>query len=84
VVIDWHPVGDSAPPASTAYQNFINQGTQFFRAMSNKYRNVPNVLFELWNEPSHYKVGANYVDLTWDDIKRYHNPAIQVAYLIVL
>jgi hypothetical protein len=78
VVVDWHQVGDSAHPRSADYTNFINQGVKFFRAMSAKYPNVPNVLYELWNEPSRYKVGGNYVYLTWAEIKRYHVPVIQV------
>lgn len=46
VIIDWHILHDQNP------QRFQKQAIEFFNEMSLKYGNVPNVLYEICNEPN--------------------------------
>lgn len=58
VIIDWHILSDGNPNLSK------ERAIQFFDAMSLKYKDVPNVLYEICNEPNG--------DVTWArDIKPY-------------
>jgi endoglucanase len=57
VLIDWHD--------HNGYLH-IPQSKQFFAEMAQKYHGVPNVIYEIWNEPE--RIG-------WDTVKNY---AIQV------
>jgi len=43
VVIDWHC------PETNPY---TSKAVAFFRTMAEKYKNTPNVMFEVWNEPT--------------------------------
>ena len=62
VIIDWHE--QDAPL-------HLDQAKQFFAAMARKYGDLPNVIFEIWNEP--YNATADY---TWADIKAYAQAVI--------
>lgn len=56
-IIDWHSgAGANAAAAST-----------FFASMATAYGNSPNVMYEIWNEPS---------GITWPNIKIYHQTVI--------
>ena len=56
-IIDWHSgAGANAAAAST-----------FFSSMATAYGNSPNVMYEIWNEPS---------GITWPNIKIYHQTVI--------
>jgi len=56
-IIDWHSgAGANAAAAST-----------FFASMATAYGNSPNVMYEIWNEPS---------GITWPNIKTYHQTVI--------
>jgi endoglucanase len=56
-IIDWHSgAGAQASAAST-----------FFASMATAYGNTPNVMYEIWNEPS---------GVTWPTIKTYHETVI--------
>ncbi len=55
VLIDWHD--------HHADRN-IEQAQTFFGAVAQKYKNVPNVIFEIWNEP----VGD---EVSWAQVKAY-------------
>ncbi|HEY4325238.1 MAG TPA: glycoside hydrolase family 5 protein [Mucilaginibacter sp.] len=57
VLIDWHDHHGS---------EHTQQSKEFFAAMAKKYTGVPNVIYEIWNEPDTAK---------WDTIKNY---AVQV------
>lgn len=57
VLIDWHDHNGTL---------HIAQAKTFFAAMAKKYAGVPNVIFEIWNEPAR---------TTWDTVKNY---ALQV------
>jgi endoglucanase len=56
-IIDWHSgAGAVASAAST-----------FFVSMATAYGNTPNVMYEIWNEPS---------GVTWPTIKTYHETVV--------
>jgi endoglucanase len=59
VIVDWHAHG-----LHTA------EAVEFFTYMASKYQGVPNVIYEIWNEPS-YKDHINQIDYTWAEIKEY-------------
>ena len=56
VIIDWHILSDGNPR--------INEGEaiKFFEEMSAKYKNCPNVIYEICNEPN---------NTSWEDTKAY-------------
>ena len=59
VIIDWHIVKDNNP---TTYQE---EALEFFEEISQKYQDVPNIIYEICNEP-------NGDEVTWDnEIKPY-------------
>jgi len=53
VIIDWHDHSANL---------HAKQATQFFVRMAKKYYGVPNVIYEIWNEPE---------KTTWDTVKNY-------------
>lgn len=59
VLVDWHAHGLHTEAA-----------VEFFTYMAEKYKGVPNVIYEIWNEPS-YKDHVNHIDYTWAEIKEY-------------
>ncbi|PHV71713.1 glycosyl hydrolase family 5 [Sporanaerobium hydrogeniformans] len=59
VIVDWHILSDGNP------NTHLEEATIFFDAFSRLYKNYPNILFELCNEPN----GPN---VTWEEeIKPY-------------
>ena len=64
VMIDWHILKDNNPNEN------LSEAIDFFNQMAKKYANVPNVIFEICNEPNG--------DCTWEDIKEYSNIIIPV------
>lgn len=66
VIIDWHILSDGNP------NMYKDEAKEFFDEFSNKYKNVPNVIYEICNEPN----GQN---VTWDnDVKPYAEEIIPV------
>ena len=59
VIVDWH-----------AHGLHTSEAVEFFTYMATKYQGVPNVIYEIWNEPS-YKDHVNQIDYTWAEIKEY-------------
>ena len=58
VIIDWHILNDSNPNI------YKSDAIDFFKKMANLYKDYPNVLYEICNEPNG--------NVTWDrDIKPY-------------
>ncbi len=58
VIIDWHILSDGNPRASQT------QAVSFFTEMARRYRDTPNVLYEICNEPNG--------NVTWSgDVKPY-------------
>lgn len=64
VVIDWHILHDNNPLTN------LESAKEFFEEASNKYKDVPNVIYEICNEPNG--------NTTWDDIYSYANEVINV------
>lgn len=46
VIIDWHILQDGDP------LTHMDQASEFFREMSQRYANTPNVIYEICNEPN--------------------------------
>lgn len=66
VIIDWHILSDGNP------NMYKDEAKEFFDEFSNEYKNVPNVIYEICNEPN----GQN---VTWDnDVKPYAEEIIPV------
>ena len=63
VVIDWHILFDGDP---TKYQD---EAIKFFDEISKKYKDTPNVIFEICNEP-------NGEQLKWEKVKKYAEKVI--------
>lgn len=64
VIIDWHILHDNNPNINK------EEAKEFFKEMSNKYKDTPNVIFEICNEPN----GGT----TWNDVKNYANEVIPI------
>ena len=56
VIIDFHSHKLHTAEAST-----------FFTQMARKYKNTPNVIYEIWNEPDYF---------TWEEVKKYSEKLI--------
>ena len=54
VVVDWHILSDKNP------QIYQSQAKEFFAQMAEKYADVPNVIYEICNEP-------NGSEVRWDE-----------------
>lgn len=66
VIIDWHVLSDKDP------NKYIEQSKKFFDEVSKLYKDTPNVIYEICNEPN-----GNHV--TWeDDIKPYAETIIPI------
>ncbi len=66
VIIDWHILSDNNP------QTHIEEAKSFFEETSSKYSKVPNVIYEICNEP-------NGSDVTWNtSIKPYSETIIPI------
>lgn len=64
VIIDWHILSDNNPNIH------LEEAKNFFKEMANLYKDVPNVIYEICNEPNGY--------VTWDnDIKPYAEEIIE-------
>lgn len=63
VIIDWHILSDGNP------NTYKKQSLAFFKEMAKKYKNCPNVIFEICNEPN----GGT----SWDTIKSYAKSVIK-------
>ncbi len=64
VIVDWHILKDNNP------HQHLAEAVEFFNTMAKEYANIPNVIFEICNEPNG--------DCTWKDIKEYANIVIPI------
>ena len=64
VIIDWHILHDNNP------NTHKEEAKEFFKEMSTKYKDIPNVIYEICNEPN----GST----TWDDVYNYADEIIPV------
>jgi len=62
VIVDWHILSDNNP------NNYKNKAIEFFDKISSKYKNTPNIIYEICNEPNG---GTN-----WNEIKGYATEVI--------
>lgn len=60
VIIDWHSHGLR-----------LEEAKEFFTEMATRYKGVPNVIYELFNEP---------VEDSWEDLKAYHSELIELIH----
>lgn len=63
-VIDWHILSDQDP------LDHLPQAETFFEKMAKKYGKVPNVIFEICNEPNG--------NTTWEQVSEYANTIIPI------
>lgn len=64
VIVDWHILKDGDP------MKYVNESQEFFKEYSSKYAKVPNIIYEICNEPN---------GVTWkDSIKPYANTIIPI------
>lgn len=64
VIVDWHVLNEQDPNV------YINDAVGFFDTFSSEYANVPNVIYEICNEPNG--------NTTWSDIVKYSKQVIPV------
>lgn len=64
VIVDWHILEDKDPNTN------IGPALEFFSTISQEYSGVPNIIYEICNEPN----GETF----WDDICKYANNVIPV------
>lgn len=65
VIVDWHTLSDNDP------NMHIDEAKEFFGEIAEEYAGVPNVLYEICNEPN----GGT----TWAQVKRYAEQVIPVV-----
>lgn len=65
VIVDWHTLSDNDP------NMHVDQAKEFFGEIAKEYADVPNVLYEICNEPN----GGT----TWAQVKRYAEQVIPVV-----
>ncbi len=63
-IIDWHILNDGNP------LQHMNESIKFFDAISSRYKDNPNIIYEICNEPNG--------NTTWSDIKLYAQQLIPV------
>lgn len=63
VIVDWHILSDNNP------NNYKNEAIEFFDKISSKYKDTPNIIYEICNEPNG---GTN-----WNDIKSYADDVVK-------
>jgi endoglucanase len=62
-ILDWHPAGASD----------VNNASAYFVTMAQAYHNVPNVMYEPWNEPNGSTAS------TWAQVKAYHEQVMKAV-----
>ncbi len=64
VIVDWHVLEDKNP------NKYLPEAVNFFNQIAKQYADLPNVIYEICNEPNG--------DCSWEDIKEYANIVIPV------
>lgn len=75
VIVDWH-VHAPGDPNEEVYSGAL----EFFDEISTKYKDVPNIIYEVANEPSSNSNGGNGVtndEAGWNAVKSYAEPIIE-------
>ena len=63
VIVDWHILSDNNP------NNYKSDAIEFFEKISSKYKNTPNIIYEICNEPN----GGT----SWSDVKSYADDVVK-------
>ena len=63
VIVDWHILSDNNP------NNYKNEAIEFFDKISSKYKDTPNIIYEICNEPNN--------GTSWNDIKSYAEDVVK-------
>ncbi len=61
VIVDWHILNDGDP------MKYKTEAIDFFNRISEKYADVPNVLYEICNEPNNGHADPPEQVVTWED-----------------
>lgn len=69
VIIDWHMLGVGVPGSENPLY-YLTEALQFFKRVTEEFKEYDNLLFDIMNEPSG--------DTTWKDCKEYANKVIPV------
>ena len=64
VVVDWHILSDNNPNMNK------EKAKEFFKKITSKYKNTPNILYEICNEPNG--------NTTWNDVKSYADEIVPI------
>ena len=64
VIVDWHILSDNNPNMNK------EEAKEFFEKITEKYKNTPNIIYEICNEPNG---GTN-----WNDIKSYADEIVPI------
>ena len=64
VVVDWHILNDNNPNINK------EEAKKFFEKITSKYKNTPNIIYEICNEPNG--------NTTWSDVKSYADEIIPI------
>lgn len=80
-ILDWHTMSSEVTDGVIAYQT---EAVDFFEYYAEKYANVPNVLYELQNEPYNASEGAEgslatYVKAEHDAILQYVDDPVMIV-----
>ena len=63
VIVDWHILSDNNP------NTYKKEAIEFFNKISSKYKNTPNIIYEICNEPNG--------NTSWNDIKGYATDVVK-------
>lgn len=63
VIIDWHIMNENP-------NNYIELSKDFFENISKKYKNTPNIIYEICNEAS--------LDISWNELRDYSEQIIKI------
>ena len=67
ILVDWHDHNANL---------HLNEAKKFFTEMAKTYKNTPNVIWEIWNEPDNKHGSGSQGYDTWDDIREYADAII--------
>lgn len=73
VIVDWH-VLTPGDPTDEIYSGAMN----FFKYISSKFPNDPNIIYELCNEPNQNSNGVSNDKAGWQKVKSYSLPIIKM------
>ncbi len=63
VIVDWHILSDNNP------NTYKKEAIEFFNKISSKYKNTPNIIYEICNEPNG--------NTNWNDVKSYATDVVK-------